>query len=101
MATVASWSRRHWMVAGVAAVAGGLCLVAFVVGVVGANFVVKIQGVILVILIVSVAAMAVSPLLAPRGLFRSTPNWSGNLGLLGFWAAFAAFFPAVTGITGN
>ena len=79
-----------------------LAVIAFVVGIAGANFVVKIQMLIFVVLIVSVGSIILSPLLGLGGrgaaLYTSNVNIGGNPALMGFWVAFAAFFPAVTGI---
>jgi amino acid transporter len=79
---------------------------AFIAGLVGADFIVKIQMVIFIILSVSIGSIIVSPLLVPllglpggeRALFLKVPNMIGTGFSLGFWGAFAAFFPAVTGI---
>jgi amino acid transporter len=82
-----------------------LAFAAFILGVVGANFVVKVQTLIFVVLILSVGAILISPLISPLVRFSlSAPLFSGGLNLkgspalLGFWMAFTAFFPAVTGI---
>ena len=76
-------------------------LIAFVMALVGADFIVKIQMVIFIVLSVSVASILFSPLIlrnSDLALFTTGLNTRG-LGLsIGFWGAFAMFFPAVTGI---
>lgn len=80
-----------------------VALVAFLAAVVGADFIVKLQMVIFAILSISVLVILISPFLgmtSPDGgaVFREEINLSGFGTRLGFWAAFAIFFPAVTGI---
>jgi len=80
-----------------------VALIAFVAAIAGADFIVKIQMVIFIVLSVSVVSIMVSPFLGLSGgqgnpIFTPQINWSGMAGTLGFWAAFTAFFPAVTGI---
>ena len=76
--------------------------IALVVSVIGAGFIVKIQMVIFAILIVSIGAIFISPFLGltrdQAPLFSSSFNLAGTAMGMGFWAALAAFFPAVTGI---
>lgn len=76
--------------------------VAFVFGIVGKDIVVKTQKVIFAVLSVSIAAMLVSPwggvTYNGEALFSTGINWGGTGMALGFWGAFTAFFPAVTGI---
>lgn len=73
-------------------------LVIFTVTMFGAGFIIKIQKIILVLLIFAIITIFFGPLYAPDA-FQSLPNISGSdLGRLGFWAAFTAFFPAVVGI---
>lgn len=83
-------------------IATGIALIAFIAGLIGADFIVKIQMVIFVILSVSVAAILLSPLfgleISGVRFFTSNPNIAGTGLALGFWGAFATFFPAVTGI---
>ncbi len=82
--------------------ATGLAVTAFVVGIIGANFVVRVQFLIFLVLIVSVGVIGFSPVVAgvagEESLFSGTLNLTGNASLLGFWVVFTAFFPAVTGI---
>ena len=79
-----------------------IATIAFIFGLAGADFIVKIQMVIFVILSVSVASILISPF--AHVTFEGTPlfspgaNWAGSGMALGFWGAFTAFFPAVTGI---
>ena len=76
-------------------------LVAFVMALMGADFIVKIQMVIFIILSVSVAVILLSPVLpvsSDMTLFTGAVNMNGVGLSLGFWGAFAMFFPAVTGI---
>ncbi|WP_245584611.1 amino acid permease [Spirochaeta cellobiosiphila] len=80
-----------------------IALISFIAAIAGADFIVKIQMVIFLILSVSVGAIMISPLINPVGvqgnpIFTDTVNWRGVMGGLGFWAAFTMFFPAVTGI---
>lgn len=80
-----------------------IALIGFVAGLVGADFVSKIQMIIFVVLSVSVAFILASPFfgitLGGTPLFEPGLNRTGaGLMGLGFWAAFATFFPAVTGI---
>ncbi len=81
-------------------VATVVALIAFVFGIIGANFIVKIQMFIFVILIISVSSILVAPFIKVPGvkIFSGSINWAGTAGIMGFWAAFTAFFPAVTGI---
>ena len=75
---------------------------AFVTAIVGANFIAKIQIGILVLLVASVISILVTPLLRPSTASGAPVfsgfNLTGGIGAMGFWAAFTAFFPAVTGI---
>ncbi len=81
-----------------------IALIAFISAIIGANFVSKIQMVIFAVLIISVGSILITPLLGepPGGsatrIFTGSINLEGITGFMGFWAAFAAFFPAVTGI---
>lgn len=79
-----------------------IALIAFLTGIAGANFIVKIQMVIFVVLIVSVGSIFIAPALNLTSnnlpLFSGSVNLRGSGLSMGFWAAFAAFFPAVTGI---
>ncbi|MFP4365226.1 MAG: amino acid permease [Spirochaetia bacterium] len=79
-----------------------IALIAFVAGIIGANFIVKIQMIIFIVLSVSVATIIISPFLGVtlegHALFTPTPNMAGTGIAIGFWGAFTAFFPAVTGI---
>jgi amino acid transporter len=76
----------------------------FVVVMIGADFTLKIQSVILVVLFTSVAAIFLSPFYdiqydsAP--LFNSSMNLSGNrpVTMAIFFLTFTQFFPAVVGI---
>lgn len=77
-------------------------LIAFTTAMAGADFVSRLQTLILVVLGVSVAAIFVSPLLRPSldgmPVFTGAANLTGAGVRIGFAAAFAIFFPAVTGI---
>ena len=80
-----------------------IAVLAFSAAIAGANFISKIQMVIFVILTVAVGVILLSPFLGigtPDGepIFRNEMNLSGFGTSLTFWAAFATFFPAVTGI---
>lgn len=79
-----------------------IVFIALILGIIGADFIVKIQMVIFIILIVSVGSIFLSPLLGlthdQAPLFSGSVNLSGSALGMGFWAALAAFFPAVTGI---
>ncbi len=79
-----------------------IAVVAFIAGLAGADFIVNIQMVIFVILALSVLAILGSPLFGFESggipIFMKSPNLTGGGLSLGFWGAFAAFFPAVTGI---
>ena len=82
-------------------IAGLVSLIAFVIALVGADFIVKIQMVIFIILSISIGAILVSPVILKNSaplLLTNGLNVEG-IGLsIGFWGAFAMFFPAVTGI---
>lgn len=77
----------------------------FMIVMAGADFTLKIQLVILVVLIISVGAIFLSPLTVSdyggKPLFSPALNLSGNRTLtVGiFFLAFTQFFPAVTGIS--
>ncbi len=80
-----------------------IAILAFSAAIAGANFISKIQIVIFVILTVAVGVILASPFLGIGGpdgapIFRNEMNISGFGTRLAFWAAFATFFPAVTGI---
>lgn len=79
-----------------------LAVIAFVSALIGADFVSKIQLLIFFILIAAVGSIMLSPLFedtsSGQSIFNHLPNLGGAGYALGFWAAFAAFFPAVTGI---
>lgn len=74
-------------------------LIGLILALIGADFVVKIQMAIFVILSIAVISILLSPLfLRDSSIFAADINVSG-IGLsVGFWGAFAMFFPAVTGI---
>ncbi|AFG36313.1 amino acid permease [Spirochaeta africana] len=77
-------------------------VVGLIVALVGADFVSGLQMIILVVLSAAVLAIFVSPLMNPTyegsRLFAAAPNLTGSGVRIGFAAAFAIFFPAVTGI---
>ncbi|ADN02883.1 amino acid permease [Spirochaeta thermophila] len=79
-----------------------LAVVGFISALIGADFTSRIQMVIFFVLTASVGSILLSPLFGAStgegGLFTYTPNLEGVPGMFGFWVAFAAFFPAVTGI---
>ncbi|MGI9256744.1 MAG: amino acid permease, partial [Salinispira sp.] len=80
----------------IAAVLGSIALI---LALIGADFIVKIQMIIFLILSISVGAILISPLIPQtRELFTGSINMSGSGLSIGFWGAFAMFFPAVTGI---
>lgn len=83
-------------------IATGIGLIAFVLAIAGADFIVKIQSIIFVVLSVSVLTILISPFFRPltdgQPIFSSTFNIAGTGLAIGFWGAFATFFPAVTGI---
>ena len=80
-------------------------IIFFVIVMAGADFTLKIQSLILVVLGISVGVLLFSPLLPlsfkGNDLFQTTPNWGGNRTLtVGiFFLTFTQFFPAVTGIS--
>lgn len=82
-------------------IASLLAVVGCVSSLIGADFTSRIQVVIFFILTASIGAILISPLVgtpsSEGGVFAYRLNLTG-LGGFGFWAAFAAFFPAVTGI---
>ena len=77
----------------------------FIIVMAGADFTLRIQTLILIVLGLSVLVILASPLLSltveDKPLFQSVPNWSGNrpLTVSLFFLAFTQFFPAVTGIS--
>ncbi|MFW6363110.1 MAG: amino acid permease [Spirochaeta sp.] len=77
-------------------------VISFCVALISAGFVSKLQMIILVVLVASIAAILFSPLLNPeyqgQAVFSSSPNLTGVGVRIGVAAAFATFFPAVTGI---
>ena len=77
-------------------------LIALAAALIGADFATRLQSVIFVVLVAAVAVVLVSPLFGPQyagePVFTSTFLGSGLIPGIGFWAAFATFFPAVTGI---
>ncbi|TVR91366.1 MAG: amino acid permease, partial [Spirochaetaceae bacterium] len=77
-------------------------LIALLAALIGADFASKLQSIIFVVLIAAVAAVLASPLFGPlyggEPIFSSTLVGTGLIPGIGFWAAFATFFPAVTGI---
>ncbi|TVQ38595.1 MAG: amino acid permease [Spirochaetaceae bacterium] len=79
-----------------------IAIVALLAALAGADFASRLQSVIFVILIVAVGLVLVSPLFGPLNsgepIFTPTPLGRGLIPGIGFWAAFATFFPAVTGI---
>ncbi|GAB6088633.1 amino acid permease [Spirochaeta dissipatitropha] len=83
-------------------IASLFALISFAVAIAGADFVSRLQMVILVVLVVSIAAIMIAPLLNPQldgaAIFTIEPNLYGAGARIGFAAAFAIFFPAVTGI---
>lgn len=76
--------------------------VALLIALVGADFVNRLQTIIFVVLILAVGTVLASPFLGPtfqgQPIFTATPVSQGLIPSIGFWAAFAIFFPAVTGI---
>ncbi len=90
-------------------IAAAFALIAFILALIGADFVIKIQIFIFVVLVISVGSIAISPLLFPASSagspFINSINFNGSglnlkdgIIILGFIAAFTQFFPAVTGI---
>ncbi|MCA1753939.1 MAG: amino acid permease, partial [Spirochaeta sp.] len=77
-------------------------IIALLAALIGADFASKLQSIIFVVLIFAVGLVLASPLFAPlyggERVFTSTPLGQGLIPDIGFWAAFAIFFPAVTGI---
>ncbi len=78
--------------------AGGAVAALFVLAWLGADWATKFQYVVMAAIILAIAAFAI-------GAFGSwdrsllVDNWARPEGGLPFWAAFAIFFPAVTGFT--
>ncbi len=88
-------------------IATAMLVIFLIIVLTGADFTLKIQTVILIILIGSIAAIVISPMtgnaLSIKGLFVESIadiNLSGNraITLSIFFASFTQFFPAVTGI---
>ncbi len=79
-----------------------IALVALMVALVGGDLVSRVQMFIFVALVLAVVAVFVAPLLGPTldgaPVFSTQFNRDGGPIRLGFWVAFATFFPAVTGI---
>ena len=77
----------------------------FIIVMGGADFTLKIQTLILIVLGLSVGAILASPFLSlsfeGKTLFQDVPNLSGNrpLTVSLFFLAFTQYFPAVTGIS--
>ncbi len=89
------------------AIATGMLVIFLIIVLTGADFTLKIQTFILIILAGSIAAILISPLvgnaLSAKSLFAGSIadiNLSGNrsLTLSIFFVSFTQFFPAVTGI---
>lgn len=80
------------------AIATLFAAVGFVAALVGADFVSKIQTAIFVVLGVSVVAILAAPAIPGSDLVQGGAATTVDIPMIGFWAAFATFFPAVTGI---
>jgi len=77
-------------------IATGVAFVFIVIAYVGADFALKIQFIILAVLIASLVSFFLGGLTSDTS---SEPVLSANFSAgLSFWAVFAVFFPAVTGI---
>lgn len=75
----------------------GVIILLFVLTFKGADVALRAQYIILAVLMASVASFLIGGVIAFDGdTFRS--NTSSATGGIGFWAAFAIFFPAATGI---
>ncbi|RKX81745.1 MAG: hypothetical protein DRP57_11410 [Spirochaetes bacterium] len=78
----------------------------FILAIIGAHFIIKIQMAVFAVLIAALGAILFSPVIIPftasvsggSGIFSGGLNFHGFGSAMGFWAAFTAFFPAVTGI---
>jgi len=76
----------------------------FILAIIGAHFIIKIQMVVFAVLIAALGAILFSPVIIPftasvsggSGIFSGGLNFHGFGSAMGFWAAFTAFFPAVT-----
>ncbi|POQ98943.1 amino acid permease [Alkalispirochaeta sphaeroplastigenens] len=83
-------------------IATGIGFIAMIAALAGADFASKLQSVIFVILVASVALVLLSPVFTPQNsgepIFTAAPLGRSLVPGIGFWAAFATFFPAVTGI---
>ncbi|MBN2737088.1 MAG: amino acid permease [Spirochaetales bacterium] len=87
-------------------IASMITFLAFTFAVIGADFIVKIQMLIFIIMIISIGTIFASPFLnltkEGTNVFTPTPQFavipSRFMALGGFWVAFTLFFPAVTGI---
>jgi len=79
-----------------------IALLGFGFAMVGADIVSRIQTAIFFVLAAAVIVILASPLLAPvrdgAPIYTAAPLDAGVIGRIGFFAAFATFFPAVTGI---
>ena len=80
-------------------------LVFFVIVMIGADFTLKLQILILFVLLISVFTIFAAPMIDPvyqgEAVFDSRPNMNGNrpLTIAVFFLTFTQFFPAVTGIS--
>jgi amino acid transporter len=79
-----------------------IALIGLIAGMVGADFIVKIQFIIFLILTLAIGSFYVAPFLgiefAGQEIFTEAPNWFGDNWNLAFIGTLVAFFPAVTGI---
>ncbi len=77
-------------------------IIGLVIALIGADVVTRLQLGIFFILVAAVGVIMISPLMQPVRdgvpVFTGEPMSSGVIGRIGFFAAFATFFPAVTGI---
>ena len=82
-------------------IASVIGLLIFILSVTGSNVVARIQLAIFIILAIASIAILISPLFSPTNggepVFTAKPI-APVAPSLGFWVAFAIFFPAVTGI---
>ena len=94
LAAALGWESA-FAVRGIAAL---LVLVLVAVAAIGADLATRLQYVVMILLIIALASFFAGGILDfDTGLFAE--NAAGGTGELGFWQAFALFFPAVTGFS--
>jgi amino acid transporter len=94
LTSVFGWDHRFL----IQLIAAGAVLVLFVFAWAGADVATKLQYVVMALLIAALVSFFIGAIgaFSPSTFSRS---WVAPAGSIGFWAAFAIFFPAVTGFT--